>query len=299
MNNNDFNDQKEIQKTIIKMIVFFDLFDYPLTTWEIWQYFDKKINLVLLINLLSEITILSKKDGFFFLNKREEILISRQRRYNYSRRKIKKALKFSQIFAYLPFVEMVSLVNSIGAYNLRDESDIDFFIISHPGKIWLTRLYCTGIAAFLNQRPRENNKQDKICLSFYISSDSLNLDALKLKPRDPYFFFWLKNLVVLYERGSIYENFLLSNRLKKESSIFNRNKRLSESRYSFKYTENLSFLENLAKKIQLYIMPSELKKAASNSRGVVINNKTLKLYLRDNRIEYLKKYGNKLKQILA
>ena len=238
-----------------------------------------------------------KEQGLIFIRKEIVLFNVRKKRYNYTKRKLKKAKYFSFLFSLCPFVQLILLGNSLGSYNLRDGSDIDFVIISKPRRLWLTRLYCAGLAAILNSRPKKGDKRDKICLSFYISSDSLNLDNLQLKPEDPYFFYWLRSLVVLYDKNKTYERFLQDNKLFFNDKIwFDLKNKEKKNLLVYKF---FNILEGLAKNFQLLIMAAELKMAANNSVGVVINDKVLKLYLRDNRQEYLEKYGNKLQQISA
>jgi len=329
------DNQLNLKRAIIEVVAFFDLFDFPLTISELQHYLDKQVSLMALGEALETIVEISNKNGFFFLLGREDIITYRQKKYNYSLRKLKIAKKFSLLFSKLPFVQSIMLANSIGAFNLRDNSDIDFFIISCPRRIWLTRLYCAGLAALLNSRPSLKNKRDKICLSFYISSNALSLDSFKLKPFDPYFFYWLRSLFLLYNKNKTYEDFLTANKLTSpESDLINNylmvNSQintqpacLAKFKSSHQFEPQLSYqvgskpgcqiklvfskslkvlinlFEGLAKKFQLLIMATALKKAANNSTGVIINDKVLKLYVHDKRQEYLEKYGNKLEQILT
>ena len=287
----------DLKKKIKEVLAFFDLFDYPLTPLEIWHYLDKKFSFKEVLFLLDNMDDVCKEQGLIFLSGRNSIINVRKKRYNYTKRKLKKAKYFSFLFSLCPFVQLILLGNSLGSYNLRDGSDIDFVIISKPRRLWLTRLYCAGLAAILNSRPKKGDKRDKICLSFYISSDSLNLDNLQLKPEDPYFFYWLRSLVVLYDKNKTYERFLQDNKLFFNDKIwFDLKNKEKKNLLVYKF---FNILEGLAKNFQLLIMAAELKMAANNSVGVVINDKVLKLYLRDNRQEYLEKYGNKLQQISA
>lgn len=287
--------EAQIKEAITAVIVFFDLFDYPLSDYEIWKYLDKKIDFLELKKALSILNEIENQDGFFFLSGRSEIIISRKKRHNYTQRKIKIAKRFGKMFSLLPWVKTIILSNSIGQFNLRDGGDIDFFIITSPRRIWLTRFFCAGLAALLNSRPKSKNKRDKICLSFYITIDSLNLDDLKLPESDPYFFYWLRSFILLYNKDGIYEKFLNANNLPNNSAF---SKKISNSELN-KRTPLFDLLENISKKLQFLIMSPVLKMAINNSVGVVINDKVLKLYLRDNRQEYLEKYGNKLKQVFA
>jgi hypothetical protein len=300
-----FKNEIDLKKAIIETVAFFDLFDFSPTASEIRANLNGCFSLPEVQSALDDLSKINSKHGQYFLPGRESIINIRQKRYNYYYRKLKIARRFARLFSFCPGVEVVCLANVIGRHNLRDESDIDFFIITAPGKIWQARLYCAGLAAILNKRPSKKNKRDKICLSFYVSASQLNLSSLKLKPFDPYFDYWLKSLVLLYNKKRTYEEFLLINGLLEFGS---KNKNIDSLREPADFPENnkkheitikTSWLERISRFFQLIIMNPELKAAACKSNGVVINNNILKLYLTDNRQEYLKKYGNKLQQVFA
>jgi len=291
MSETDWKLNNDLREAIIKTIVFFDLFEYPLTVYEIWNNLGRRVKLLEIKDILDQETAapptICQKNGFYFLFSREEIIITRQKRHNYSVRKIKIARRFTRLFSLCPFVKVIALANSIGQFNLRDGSDIDFFIITAPRRIWLSRLYCTGLAKILNSRPAINNKKDKICLSFYVSEDHLNLADLRLVGFDPYFDYWRPNLVLLYNKAKVYQRFLAAN---EPASL--PIKRRKPDRNFF-----LDILEVGAKKLQLKIMPVALKIAINNSDGVVISDEVLKLYQVDRRREYAQKYGFKINEI--
>lgn len=284
-----------LREAVIRVIAFFDLFDHPLTAYEIREQLDKVWALTDILDFLEQETArtatqISRQNGFYFLIGRNNLVSERQRRHNYSARKIKIAHRFARVFAVLPAVRMIALANSLGQNNLRDGSDIDFFIISAPRRVWLTRLYCTGLAKFLNRRPHAENKKDKICLSFYAAADHLCLDDLRLQGNDPYFDYWRRSLVLLYNKDETYERFSAANGLAGEVSPAGTEIAAQSSFF-------LDKMEALAKRIQLAIMPAELKSAMNSSDGVVINDSILKLYRRDRRREYAEKYGNKVNEI--
>ena len=296
MLNSNIKTGEELKEATTRVIVFFDLFDYPLTAYEVWKYLDKEALLNEVVDILDALSIsgtINKKKGFFFLPGRSEILTTRSLRHNYSLRKIKIARRFTKLFKILPSVKAVILTNSIGQNNMRDSSDIDFLIITAPKRLWLTRLFCTGIAKLANSRPTEKNKRDKICLSFYLSAESMNLDEFKLADGDPYFFYWLRSFILLYNKKKTYEQFLADNKLPLDTLAGPDNAQfLLKSKF-------LNYLEKLAARLQRAIMSEPLKKAVNNSDGVVINDRVLKLYLHDRRREYAEKYGNRLRQVFA
>lgn len=285
---------QNLEKAIIETIAFFDLFDFPPTASEIAANLSEQRSLTDIVATISNLPTIESTLGYYFLSGRRGIVDIRQKRYNYYCRKLKIARLFTRLFSFFPAVKTVCLANVIGSHNLRDESDIDFFIITSSKKVWQTRLYCAGLAAILSRRPTKKNKRDKICLSFYVSIDQLDLSDLKLKPADPYFDYWLRNLVLLYNKDNTYEQFLIANKIGSGN--------LMASDFTSKieqvpYRQFSGLIEKLARFFQVAIMNPALKMAAGQPSGVVINNQILKLYLKDSRQEYLQKYGNKLKQI--
>jgi hypothetical protein len=295
--------ENNFREAIVSTIAFFDLFDYPLTPYEIYKYSEDDLSLSEIISFLEQEidqadALIRQKNGFYFLIGREEITATRQKRHNYTRRKIKIARRFCRLLKICPFVSLVAVANLIGDNNLRDQSDIDFFIITAPRRLWLARLYCAGLAKILNLRPTAKNKKDKICLSFYVSADHLNLNDLRLSGADPYFDYWRRGLILLYDKEGIYVQFLEKNGLSKKSDSAPRPIKKKSSHTSVLISFFFNFLERLAKKIQLKIMPAALNAAVNNSDGVVVSDTVLKLYLRDHRREYAEKYGNKINEIL-
>lgn len=301
-----FKEEKAVTDALIKTLVFFDLFNYPLNFKEIHKYLPHKISTGELLLFLDYHLpkAVEKKEGFYFLRGREEIIIERQKRYNYSLEKYKIAKKVSRLFSLCPFVRLVAVSNIIGSHNLRASSDIDFFIITSPRRLWLTRLYCAGWAKLLNLRPTENNKKNKICLSFYASEEQLDLSGFKLNQEDYYFFYWLLGLQIIFERKNLACDFqranqwlfdYLPNAYFPEASPYIKKSSSYHGFFRLWGGSWHNFLEKMAKKIELKIMPRALKEA--ESQGVVINDRVLKLYLKDRREEFITNYKKHLEEI--
>jgi len=295
--------ETELREAIIKTIAFFDLFDWPLTASEIRDNLDGEPTVTAGPTLAAQPTlaavmqaldaetaatgaaqrVVAQQDGFYFLTGREQIVITRQQRYNYFVRKLKIARRFARLFGFCPWVRGVYLSNLIGSYNLRDGSDVDFLVVGAPWRLWLCRLYCAGLAKILNRRPRPEHKRDTLCLSFYIASDRSDWDDLKLPGGDPYFDYWRKGLVLLYNKDE------------KRAAAPTGESRQPNSAAPASPRENL--WERAAKNLQLKIMPSALRAAANNSDGVLISDSVLKFYIRDRRREFAAKYEEKIQTL--
>lgn len=300
-------------QNIVKLIIFFDLFDHPLTVEEVWQNLDIKCELKDVENILSltnlqNIKELSAKDGFYFLCGRDEIVQTRSSRIQFAKRKIKKAKKITQLLKFIPWIRMIAIGNLIGKNNLRDGSDIDLFIITDARRIWATRFFCVVIAQILGVRPRKNDTRDKICLSFFVSSESLNLEKLMLPniSKDLYFIYWLAGLLSIYNTRDTYMKFMSANNwLVKDLPNWKAQniKGLSKNNFLNLHSSYiLDFLfgrfESKLKKLQLKIMPKDLKTLMNQDTRVVVSDSILKLHIEDRRLEFCEKYNKKRALIL-
>ena len=323
---NNLNKNKNIKEAIIEVVAFFDLFDYPLTEFELWQCIGVKCGLsdvrkVLDESLLDGNKCFSASNGFYFLRGRKENIETKMRRYNYADKKFKKAILVSRFFKIIPWIKIIAVGNIIGAHNLKKESDIDLFIITSRNRVWLTRFFCAGFAQFFGLRPTEKNKQDKICLSFFISEDVMDLQGLMLNfsvqypkseirnPKseiDIYFIYWLAGLMPIYDKYNIYEKFIKANSwledyLPNWQSVKINCRRDSGNGFSGFYEDVADLLiggmEKTIKKIQLKKFPEKLKILMNKDTRVVINNDVLKLYTNDRREEYRKMWEKSLLDI--
>jgi hypothetical protein len=287
-----------LQSQILRTIVWFDLFSQPLTAWEIYKYLNYPTSYN---NVISALETLSDKigfkDGFFFLIGRENIITERFRKYNYFKRKIKKARIFTKLISLWPSILGVAVSNIIGDHNLKDSGDIDLLIITKAKRIWSGRFICTLIAKVLGLRPNIKTKRDKICLSFYISSDNLNLEKYLYNEQDFYFVYCLADLTIVYNYNNIWSKFYKENIFLKKylpnnpEPIFNK----EDIADNFKLGLIGSGLEKVLKKFQLNIMPQNLKNQVGQSSGVMLDDNIIKLFLIDKRPEFINLFNNRIK----
>ncbi len=292
LNNNN------LQSQILRTITWFDLFSQPLTAWEIYKYLNYPTsynNVVSSLETLSD--KISFKDGFFFLSGRENIITERFKKYNYFKRKIKKARIFIKLISLWPSILGIAVSNIIGDHNLKDSGDIDLLIITKDKSIWSGRFICTLIAKVLGLRPNTKTKRDKICLSFYISSDNLNLEKYLYNEQDLYFIYCLADLTIIYNYDNIWSKFYKENGFLKKylpnnpERIFN--KEDIDNNFKLRLVGNK--LEKLLKKIQLNIMPQNLKNQVGQSSGVILDDNIIKLFLIDKRPEFIDLFNNRIK----
>lgn len=300
-------DTTGLDKAITRTIAFFDMFDFPLTAFEVWKYCEIGCSLFGIMNSLDiKKEKVETKNGFYFLEGREKIVNTRMKRYNVASEKFKKAIWVSRFFRLIPWIKMIAVGNIIGGNNAKEEGDIDFFIITEKGRIWISRFFSVGIIKLFGLRPEKGNIKNKICLSFFIAENELNVERLCLENGDDYFLYWVANLVPVYDQGNFYEKFIrenqwFRNRLPnwKPAMVVSRRKtkKLFSNFYHDIVDVFLGGLDRIFKKIQIKIFPHELREEMNKDTRVVVNDNILKFHSNDRRVSYQTQYEEKINEI--
>jgi len=296
----------ELDKEILKTLAFYDVFEFPLTGFEIHKNLGAKAGFgethQVLDNLKNNFLI-KEKDGYFFLPQ-NDYSAKRRTRFLVSFKKLQKAKRVAWVLSYFPFVRFIGLCNSMGYFNAKENSDIDFFIITRKGHIWTARFFAVLFLKIFNLRPNLESNKDKICLSFIISEDKMDISDVALPGGDPYFHRWFSWIMPLYGE-KFWKKFVVANSwVKNYLPNFLEQSGLIVKNFSLvKMIFEKLFLgphwESLFRKIQKHFLPENLKEAASlrTDKSVVINNKMLKFHLVDRRNEYKDKYLQKIEDL--
>ncbi len=294
-----------VKKAVLETIIYFDIFDYPLSLLEIYlflylPYKQRKffkvdvIYIYKVVNSLLEQGKIENKDEFYFLSGRSDLVRIRKQRYKFSIIKYKKSLWKLRILSWFPFVEFIALCNSLPLHNSRKNSDIDMFIITQKNRIWLARFFVSGFLKLFRLRPNKNSFKDKLCPSFFITNDSLSLKSLQIE-NDIYLMYWLNSLLPVFYKSDLLERFYSENNWILKNLSFNLNNFISLNfkiqhnilerllKKSLEFIFDFNFLENLVRFIQLKYMPKSLLDQANKQTSVVINNKVLKFHSKDMR----------------
>ena len=207
-----------LEQAILRTVTWFDLLSYPLTAFECWQYLyqegeslgsvDPGQTHTALLNLQRR-GVLRSVSGYWQLAEAPNRLEKRLARARASIAKRKRAQAAARLISYLPWVRMVGLVNTTALEAARPESDIDLFIVLEHGRLFLGRLLITVLVQLRGWRRYGTKVRNRLCLSFYVTTEHLNLRPLAYAD-DPYLTFWVSSLSPLFGR-STYQQFLVAN----------------------------------------------------------------------------------------
>lgn len=308
-----------LEKSVLKTISYFDVFDHPLTLMEVYKWLyqpDQKYSLHQVSQVLNSEAFksyISHKYGFYFLLNRDDIVRTRLNRYSIAEKKFRRALKTVKFLRFIAFIKMIAVCNNVGYNNGSKDSDIDFFIIVSKGRLWWARLVITLVTTLLGVRRHGNKIVDRVCLSFYTADNHLNLDDISLKPLDPYLIYWFATLAPIYDRDNTYHKFMSANSWLKEylPNFYLTNLSLRRSVSDSKlisFLRNIDkailstrlgdFLENVSKVVELKKIKVYFGSSPSESNtNVVMTDDMLKLHKTDRREKYKKLWEEKINHL--
>jgi hypothetical protein len=335
------------EHSILSTLTFFDIFNYPLTTFEVWKWqyqaqssklktqsYNSELKASEIQTLLETNENLQKvvesKNGLYFLKGRKELVTRRLNLYREAEARWRKLKKIATVLQIVPNVLMIAACNTLPINDFKAKSDIDAFIIVKKKRLWLTRFLVTVLVALFGQWRHKKNIAGRICLSFYITDEALNLRSIAKSPYDIYLTYWVALVAPVYnfqfpipnfqsnskfKNYNIYQQFLSANfwvreylpnfigfepveneRKVKDIWIFKTIKRISEGVLNTKLGD---FLENLFRKIQKDKMAKNYQSAyRKGGSDVIISDKMLKFHEIDRRDEFRKRFELKLTKTL-
>ncbi len=192
-------------QSLFATIAYADIFDYPLTGDEVayWCIGRSFIH-------ITPIPGIEKKGEYFHLSHRESLVSTRKKRFAWSARKWKVAHAVAKLLARIPTIELVGVTGALAMSNAKKDDDIDFFIITSPGTLWITRLLSVILVDRIGRRrkPGDTEVSDKVCLNMFMSAGSLRVPA---KERDLFSAHETIQMKPLWARDGMYARFLEAN----------------------------------------------------------------------------------------
>jgi hypothetical protein len=164
-----------LERAILLTVAYADIFDYPLTAAEIHRYLVGAAASPAVIQAALDggrlvPHALSYHDGYMMLPGRETIAATRRRRAAVAARLWPLALRYGQVIAKLPFVRMVAVTGALAMDNVENDADIDFLIVTEPGRLWLCRALVIGLVRLAARRG------DSLCPNYFLSEQALVLN---------------------------------------------------------------------------------------------------------------------------
>jgi hypothetical protein len=160
---------------ILKVLAYFDIFQYPLTKNEIKKFLGTPVSESLLEerlqHLLASKTIFQHQEFYSLHN--NILLVHRRKEGNLrAQRLLPKGLKIGRFLFHFPFVRAVGISGSLSKNFADEKADIDFFIITKANRLWLARtmMHLFKKLTFLT------GHQHYFCMNYYIDENALLIE---------------------------------------------------------------------------------------------------------------------------
>jgi hypothetical protein len=183
------------------VVIYADIFHYPLTEAEIHRYLIgvKASRPAVHAALLAD-RFLSHCGPYYFYPGQEALMETRQRRSAVAEHLWPEAIRYGRILARLPYVRMVALTGSLAMKNAEPGSDLDYLLVTQPGRLWLARMLAIGVVRLASLRG------DLVCPNYLLSER-----ALALPDRDIFIAHELAQMVPISGMG-VYQALRRANR---------------------------------------------------------------------------------------
>jgi len=193
----------EIRLSILKVLAYFKIFEHPLKLRE--------------IAALCNISVQETEQNLSFLIE-DEMIFGFEQYYSTSRnvaqysglRKVKEAeaekyfiklKKYAKLLATFPFVRGIAVSGSLSKGVMNPDGDIDYFIITKPGRLWI----CRTLMILFKKLFLFNSKR-YFCVNYFVDENNLQIRDKNIFTATEFV-----HLIPVFEHSCILNDFLFQN----------------------------------------------------------------------------------------
>jgi len=168
-----------VKIALLKTFLYFDIFHYPLTRNEVFQFCSVPIDDEDQFNMdLEELTAegyLFRLGDFYSIRNDKDLAQRRIKGNLLAKVRMKLAKRISRFIGQFPFVRGVMLSGSISKNYMEPQSDIDYFIVTAPGRLWIAR---TLLVMF--KRLFLFNSHKYFCVNYFVDTQHNEIEEQNL-----------------------------------------------------------------------------------------------------------------------
>lgn len=260
----------DAQRGVLSTFSYFNYFQYPLRADEVHRYTPYRVNKRGLEALLTELVTTGElthdpQTGLYALGGHGMSFKKRALRQAQTKAKLKSIQFYLKVLYALPYIELIGLSGSCAMDNAQEGDDIDLFIISAPGRMWLSRLTAVLLAKVMgiHRSRRTRNIRGRVCLNLFFDRQDLSVPDQKM---NIYVAHEVAQMKPLYIRGRVYDDFIIANSWIKRFFPNIRRTPALVADYQYKPGPVSTLCEALSKAFQLYVMAPRTRELLSDTQ---------------------------------
>jgi hypothetical protein len=165
---------ERIEGSILKILAYFSVFDFPLSGNEIKRFLPPGSNDDCLEEILSQLVeekVIFKLEGFYSLQDNSDLVKRKRSGYIRAEQLLPKAMKIGRFLCGFPFVRGLGISGGLSKMYAHENADFDFFIITKANRLWIARtfMHLFKKLTFLTGR------QHYYCMNYFLDEKSLRL----------------------------------------------------------------------------------------------------------------------------
>jgi hypothetical protein len=169
----------DLKVHVLKTLLYYDIFNYPLKCKEVFHFLgtnsitEDHVRKTL-DNLTNEVLIY-RFGNLYSLHPDESNIERRVKGNNEAEKSLVVAQKKAKLISKFPFVRGVFASGSLSKGYMDEKSDIDFFIITTPGRLWIARTLLV-----LYKRLFLGGSRKHFCVNYFVDEDHLEIEEKNL-----------------------------------------------------------------------------------------------------------------------
>ncbi|MFM9840620.1 MAG: hypothetical protein ACKVOQ_20295 [Cyclobacteriaceae bacterium] len=164
-----------LSKSIFKTLLYFDIFQYPLTAAEIFKHLPTNHvspdQVSIELTRLSNQSILYSISDFFSVQNNQALGSRRIKGNQLALQHLTLVKKKSLFISKFPFVRAVMASGSLSKDYMDEHSDLDFFVITQPNRLWIARMILV-----LYKKIFLFNSHKYFCINYYLDENHLEIE---------------------------------------------------------------------------------------------------------------------------
>lgn len=160
-----------VAHSIFRTLAYFELFQHPLTAQELHFYLDQPVDETVLQSALQQLLQehrLFNHSGYYYLQNQPSV-VERRKEYNaHAKELLPIAHRIGKLLSRFPYVSGVCISGSLSKEVAAKDADLDFFIITKPGRLWIART-CMHLLKKLSFLV---GKQHWFCMNYYVDEST-------------------------------------------------------------------------------------------------------------------------------
>jgi hypothetical protein len=169
------HERNETQTGILKILAYFDIFQYPLTKSELSKFMGDPVPGTSLGRTLMQMTTTQEvflHDGFYSLHNNPLLALKRKEGNHRAGKLLPRAFRIGRFLYGFPFVRAICISGSLSKNFADEKADIDFFIITKANRLWIART----IMHLFKKLTFVTGHEHYFCMNYYIDEEAILIE---------------------------------------------------------------------------------------------------------------------------